>query len=435
MSAEIIAAIEPLERRFLRDHPWDAARLIESLPAEEAIASFGRHSTEVLVPIWRRLMTPVAARLMVMLGDDRVRELLEALLPNESARLLASLEEDDRQRCLDLLEPGVSKELDTLLSYPERSAGRLMNPIEAAFRINMTAADAIAEMRRARSANARSLFLVDAENRLAAKVSIQDIAVADPKASLEQLAKPVNAFVNPLSTQEEVAELLERDRLADLAVVDINGVLVGVILHSALVDAIQSDATADIQTMVGASKDERALSKPFFAVRKRLPWLQINLLTAFMAAAVVGLFEGTIAKFTALAVLLPVVAGQSGNAGAQALAVTMRGLALREVSPRHWFTVTLKEVNVGLMNGLAVAVTCGIGVFVWSGSLGLVLVIALSMVLAMVAAGFAGAVVPMVLTKLGQDPAQSSSIVLTTVTDIAGFFSFLGIATVLSSML
>jgi magnesium transporter len=187
--------------------------------------------------------------------------------------------------------------------------------------------------------------------------------------------------------------------------------------------------------MVGASKDERALSKPFFAVRKRLPWLQINLLTAFMAAAVVGLFEGTIAKFTALAVLLPVVAGQSGNAGAQALAVTMRGLALREVSPRQWFTVTLKEVNVGLMNGLAVAVTCGIGVFVWSGSLGLVLVIAISMVLAMVAAGFAGAVVPMVLTKLGQDPAQSSSIVLTTVTDIAGFFSFLGIATILSSML
>jgi magnesium transporter len=187
--------------------------------------------------------------------------------------------------------------------------------------------------------------------------------------------------------------------------------------------------------MVGASKDEQALSKASFAVKKRLPWLQINLLTAFLAAAVVGLFESTIAQFTALAVLLPVVAGQSGNAGAQALAVTMRGLALREITDSQWLPVTRKEVIVGLVNGVAVALTCGIGVFVWSGSFGLVLVIAISMVLAMVAAGFAGAVVPIVLKRLGQDPAQSSSIILTTVTDVAGFFSFLGIATLLASMI
>jgi magnesium transporter len=161
--------------------------------------------------------------------------------------------------------------------------------------------------------------------------------------------------------------------------------------------------------------------------------MQVNLLTAFLAASVVGIFEDTIARFTALAVLLPVVAGQSGNAGAQALAVTMRGLALREITIRHWLRVTFKEVNVGLLNGLAVAVTCGIGVYFWSGSLGLVAVIAVSMVLAMIAAGFAGAVVPIVLTRLGQDPAQSSSIVLTTVTDVAGFFSFLGIATLLAA--
>lgn len=123
------------------------------------------------------------------------------------------------------------------------------------------------------------------------------------------------------------------------------------------------------------------------------------------------------------------------NAGAQALAVTMRGLALREVSPRQWFAVTAKEVIVGLSNGVAIAVVCGIGVYFWSGSLGLVFVIASSMVLAMVAAGFAGAVVPMILSRLNQDPAQSSSIILTTVTDVAGFFSFLGIATLLASSL
>lgn len=168
---------------------------------------------------------------------------------------------------------------------------------------------------------------------------------------------------------------------------------------------------------------------------KRLPWLQINLLTAFLAASVIGLFEGTIAKFTALAVLLPVVAGESGNAGAQALVVTIRGLVLREISLRHWSMVVFKEMNVGLMNGFAVAATTALGVYIWSRSVGLVLVIAAAMVISMVAAGFAGALVPIMLQRFGQEPAQSSSIILTTVTDVVGFFSFLGIATLFSSML
>ena len=140
-------------------------------------------------------------------------------------------------------------------------------------------------------------------------------------------------------------------------------------------------------------------------------------------------------QFTALAVLLPVVAGQSGNAGAQALAVTMRGLALREISTRHWFRVLFKEMRVGVINGFAVAATTGAGVLIWSGNSGLAIVICIAMVLSMVIAGVAGAVIPIVLTQVGQDPAQSSTIVLTTVTDVVGFFSFLGIATVLSGLL
>ncbi len=198
---------------------------------------------------------------------------------------------------------------------------------------------------------------------------------------------------------------------------------------------MQQETTLDILTMVGASRDERALSPATFAVGKRLPWLQINLLTAFLAASVVGLFESTIAKYTALAVLLPVVAGQSGNAGAQALAVTMRGLVLREVSLRHWPRVVFKELNVGLLNGLAVAATTALGVYFWSQSLGLVLVISAAMVISMVAAGFAGALVPITLQRFGQDPALSSSIILTTVTDVVGFFSFLGIPTLFSTLL
>ncbi|NIR57621.1 MAG: hypothetical protein GWM98_28180 [Nitrospinaceae bacterium] len=228
---------------------------------------------------------------------------------------------------------------------------------------------------------------------------------------------------------------LEEFKLSNLPVVDLSGHLIGVVGYDALVKAAEEEATLDIQTMFGVSKDERALSKPGFSIRKRLPWLQINLLTAFLAAGVVGLFENTIARFTALAVLLPVVAGQSGNAGAQALAVTMRGLALKEISVRQWTTIVLKEVTVGFVNGVAVASTTALGVYVWSRSLGLAAVISLSMVLSMVAAGIAGASVPIVMTRLGQDPATASSIILTTVTDVAGFFSFLGIAVLLSNFL
>jgi magnesium transporter len=190
-----------------------------------------------------------------------------------------------------------------------------------------------------------------------------------------------------------------------------------------------------MQTMVGVIKDERALSPTIFATRKRMPWLQINLVTAFIAAAVVGLFENTIAQFTALAVLLPVVAGQSGNTGAQSMAVTMRGLVLKEIYPRMWGRIIFKEFNVGLMNGIAIALTTGAGVYLWSHSSGLTLVIMLSMILSMIIASVSGAMIPMMLTVTGHDPAQSSSIFLTTVTDVAGFFSFLGIATLLMHML
>jgi magnesium transporter len=187
--------------------------------------------------------------------------------------------------------------------------------------------------------------------------------------------------------------------------------------------------------MVGVSKEERAFSSAWFAVRKRLPWLQINLATAFLASTVVGLFEDTIARFTALAILLPVVAGQSGNTGAQALAVTMRGLALREIRVRHWFRVARKELAVGAVNGTAVAAVTTLGVYLWSGSAGLSAVIGTAMICSMVIAGLAGASVPMVLILLKQDPAAASSIVLTTVTDVVGFLTFLGFATVASGAL
>lgn len=426
---------QELTRRFLLDHPWDAARALGQMDVRDAVPSLAAQSAPVLAPVLGFMVPNGAAEVLQALPAELGSEVLAGLPPNQAVKILAQFSDGELERRLDALDPAIARDLRDLMSYPPESAGRMMDARIVPFRASMRAGEALDVLRRHKMKTARSLYLIDDDNVLDGRVLLQDVATADPATLLADLAQPVVATVTPVSPQEEVSELLDRHRMFDLPVIDLDGRLQGVVMHASLVQAVQEDATVDIQTMVGASKDERALSSAIFAVRKRMPWLQINLLTAFAAAAVVGLFESTIATYTALAVLLPVVAGQSGNAGAQALAVTMRGLALREITVRHWFAVTRKEVQVGLINGLGIAVTCGIGVFIWSGSLGLVLVIALSMVLAMIAAGFAGAVVPIALRRLGQDPATSSSIILTTVTDIAGFFSFLGIATLLSALL
>jgi magnesium transporter len=431
MNPETTEVATALNRYFLLNFPAEAARQIESFAVSEIMPSLLEQPAEVLVPVWSKLVPLVAADLTRKLPEDTTQKLLAEIPPGDAVRILFQLSPGQREALLDTLAPATRHELSELLSYPEDSAGRLMDTRIPTYHGSMTARDALDSLRRAKMKTARSLYLVDDEGRITDRVLLQDLALADPDSKLEELAKPVRATVQAIASREEVLETFSRYVLLDLPVVDIEGTLLGVIINNSLVQAVQEESSADIQTMVGVSREERALSSPLFAVRKRMPWLQVNLLTAFLAASVVGLFENTIAQVTALAILLPVVAGQSGNAGAQALAVTMRGLALREITIRHWFVVMFKEVRVGFLNGLAIALTCGIGVYFWSGSIGLVAVICLSMVLAMVAAGFAGAVVPIVLVRLGQDPAQSSSIILTTVTDVAGFFSFLGIATLM----
>ncbi|HEU4680888.1 MAG TPA: magnesium transporter [Gemmatimonadales bacterium] len=435
MTGSVTRAVQVVDSRFLREHPWEAALKIEELEPGDVAPELANLSAPILAPVWRRLSPRTAAAVTLELPDDLVAALLSELMPTETLPILAVLEEEEARHYLARLAPPIRTEIEQLMTYPVDSAGRIMNTRVAVFRQSTRAGDAIASLRGSRIQAGRDVFLLDDQNRLAGHVPLQDAATAEPDIALATLAKPLAATVTALTPREDVAELVERYRLADLPVVDVHGHLLGVIPGSRLMQAMQENLSADIQTMTGASADERALSKPMFAVRKRLPWLQINLLTAFLAAAVVGMFESTIAQFTALAVLLPVVAGQSGNAGAQALAVTMRGLVLREISPRQWLAVSSKEASVGLLNGIAIAITAGLGVYLWSRSVGLVLVIALSMLLAMVVAGLAGALVPITLRRLGLDPAQSSSIVLTTVTDIAGFLGFLGIATLLSGML
>jgi len=430
-----LPAVAALSQRFLLDFPHDAARELESMPAQDAADLLSAQPPRAVVRAWQALSPDVARQILERLPDEMASHVLAEGEPAASVAVIAQLAADDRDARLSRLDPQVARELRELLAYPEESAGRMMDPQVSPLRVGLTVGEALARLRTIRRRGLRELFVVDDATRLVGRVEIQDLATAEETAPLREIVRSVVASANELDPREDVVAVLQQHPITALPVINHAGRFVGVIRQAELVSAIEEETSLDVQTMVGASRDERALSGPWFAVRKRLPWLQINLLTAFLAAAVVGMFEGIIAKFTALAVLLPVVAGQSGNAGAQALAVTMRGLVLREISLRHWPKVVGKETMTGLFNGVAVAATTALGVYVWSGSAGLVLVCALSMVIAMIAAGLAGALVPILLRRFGQDPATASSIILTTVTDVVGFFSFLGIATLLASRL
>ena len=424
-----------LESEFFSRHPAAATDTFELLDTAEQVATLARHPVAVMLPVWERLSPDIGKRLLPELSRAVAVETMQRLDPARLARLLAAFDEDEREGLLTSVGQRTEEEVRSLLQYPPDCAGAMMDTRLQLFRKTGTVADVRARLRQDRRPGRTGCFAVDPDNRLIGWVDMQEIALAEPGDRVGSLIQPVRASVGPMATSEEVGEFLEQHRLADLAVVDADGKVLGAIRHASVVEAELERASLGIQTMVGVSKDERATSTVPFAVRKRLPWLEINLVTAFVAAAVVGLFENTIAQYTALAVLLPVVAGQSVNTGAQALAVTMRGLALREIRVSQWFQVVFKEANVGLLNGLAVALTTAAGVYVWSGSDGLACIIAASMVVSMVIAGLSGAAIPILLTILGQDPAQSSSIVLTTITDVAGFFSFLGIATLLAGLI
>jgi magnesium transporter len=435
MNPELHIVTAELIDAYADRFPGEFATKIEDRPVDEITAILAHRPAKTAAAILDRLRPDVAAATLSRLGGDLRRSLVPLTDPVQTASALARLGPEDRHTVLEHIEPGARREIEDLLVYPPGTAGAIMDPRVRVYRAETSAEDALESLRKLRDRRIYNLYVVDPEGIYLGRVPIQDIIAADPDHTLEGLLTDAPIRVETTASHSDVVDLLDVHRLLALPVVDFQGRLVGIIRHQTLVETAEQEATADLQSMVGASREERALSSVGFAVRKRLPWLEVNLLTAFLAAAVVGLFEGTIARFTALAVLLPVVAGQSGNTGAQALAVTMRGLALREVRVRQWLVVTTKETKVAFLNGVAVALTTAAAVYLWSRSPGLALIICVSMVLSMVAAGLAGAIIPMLLTALRQDPAQSSSIILTTVTDVVGFFSFLGIATVLSGLL
>ncbi len=438
-----VSPLETLLEFFLELHPDDATRAFESLERDEAERLFASLPEEVVVELANRLDAALLVSLLRALPQDRAGVILARMSPRAASTLLMQLEEGRREEILDRLPAEVAAPVRALLGYPEDSAGGMMQPGVAAFPVDLSVQQVIERIRTTPKEVLHYLYVTDRAGKLVGVLSMRDLLLANPKDRIEPFVRRNLLTVPDVMPREEVVNTMREHGFLAVPVVDLEDRLVGVVKQSEALEAGQAEGFEDLQILVGAGADERALSPVSVVVKNRLPWLLVNLGTAFLAAGVVGLFEGLIQKVAALAVLLPVVAGQGGNAGAQSLAVVMRGLALREILPGTRMRVVVKEALGGFANGLLVAVVSAFGVLAWrllandsfSQAGGLAVVIVLAMTINMVAATVAGACIPFVLRAFGKDPAQSASIFLTTVTDIVGFASFLGLAAILASVL
>ena len=428
-------AYQLLHEEFFTNYHEEAAQILETFQVPDILRLMQSTTGKNIANLLGCMSPIVAAEVITAMSTELLAQTLPEMSPAIAASLLQRLDENLWKAILSRIPERYANDIRSYMEYPPDSVGSLMDPGVFTLPEDLMVEEAMTQVRSRAPKDIHDLYIVDRNQTLVGKLSVRDLLLIEPDERLQSVMHRDLSAIHPLESREQIVELFSQRLLFTIPVVDLDGHLLGVIRNQDIVKASQEDATADILTMVGANKDERPRSSVAFSVRKRLPWLQLNLLTAFVAAFVVGIFESTIAQFTALAVLLPIVAGQSGNTGAQSLAVVIRGLALRDIRPSEWYRVSGKEVFVAFVNSLAVAGTACLAVALWSRSLGLTLVIGVSMIISMVIAGLSGAIIPMALKALKQDPAQSSSIVLTTVTDVVGFLSFLGLATLFSNFM
>jgi magnesium transporter len=423
-------------KRFVDVDPQQAAIALEGLPEAEAAGILRNLPTGSAAVVLEHVQPSFAAAVLQNLVPEPAHLILQAVNSDTAAEIFRSFPAEIQRTMIESLSPERQRQVQELLFYPEDSAGRLMTTDVLAFPKDLKVREVIARLRATAHKKASTYsYVVGPENKLIGVINIRDLLLASPEASVETVMR-LEVFAVPAFTdREELVHIARAKHFISIPVVDADNRLLGAVMSEHIMKSSHEEATEDLQLMFGASKEERAFSPLRFKVARRLPWLNINLATAFLASFVVGLYEDLIAKVAVLAVFLPIVAGQGGNAGTQSLAVVLRGIVMREVRPKDALRLIALEVQVGLLNGLGIGLVTAVCAWLWKGNVYLGFVIGVAMIANMIAAGLAGAAIPLLMKRLGFDPAQSSGIFLTTVTDVVGFLSFLGIASVFQDKL
>jgi magnesium transporter len=417
-----------------KQHPADLAQIFGELLDSERAAVFAllvERQPKLAMETISEMGPEPGAQLLTGRSAEDIAKLLHELPSDDAAALIDYLPEELSREVLELMRRRESGQVESLLEYGEQTAGRIMNPAVFALNEDLTVGEAITALQSSRDVEmVFYLYVVDVRRHLVGVTSLRRLLLVSPETPLKRIMTADLISVRVDTDQEEVARLVASYNLLAVPVVDEENKLVGVVTVDDVIDVIKDEATEDLMRLAGVSGDERINTPAGEAIRKRLPWLGVNLVTAFVAASVVALFESTISQVTALAVFMPIVAGMGGNAATQTLTVIVRGLALGELSWVNARKALAKESLIGVGNGLVLGVVAAGVAWATKSDPMLGLLLGMAMVCNMFVAATAGTLVPLGLKALKVDPALGSSVFITTFTDVVGFASFLGLATV-----
>ncbi len=414
-------------------HPADAAQIINELPAEYQVKTFSYLSSELASDVIYDLHDELREDILETIQQKRLVEIMGEMDSDEATDIAAELDEHQLKDVLQKIDKEDSDEIKQLLIYDEDTAGGIMQKEIIAVDQEMKRDEIIEYIRGnyEEVENIHYIFVVDKENKLIGILEVTRLLLAKPQRSAKDVMdkEVISAQVN--LDQEQVAHIFRKYDIYILPVVDKENHLLGRITVDDIIDVIDEEASEDVYKMVGLESEDKVFTSPISSVRKRLPWLTLNLFTALLVSSVVGVFEGTIARLSFLAVLMPIVAGLGGNSGTQTLTVITRGIALGELTLHNTYRAIFKEITVGIINGFLIGSVAMLIMYFFKGDILLGVILGVSMVCNMFIAGLIGSSIPVIMKTLKIDPALASSVIITMLTDIGGFASFLGLATLL----
>lgn len=421
-------------RSLLAIHPADAAEVLLEVEEADRLRILPLIPAESMADIVEQLDEDDFQQFLPLIAIPALSRILDRMESDVAADVIQNLPPADRAMALSAMSR--AEEVIPLLLHDEDSAGGIMTRGFVTLRRGMTADEAIEYLRLVKPDAEESyyLYVVDHENHLQGVVSLRNLIVAPALTPVEEIMARETFSVSTDADQEEAARIVERYDLRSLPVVDSEGRLAGIVTQDDIIDVVEEEATEDMYLMHGVTGVEGPFSPVRTSVKRRLPWLMANILTALSAAAIVSIFQGTIEKAAILAVFMPVIAGQGGNAGIQTLTIIVRSLALGEMEVRDSWPVLAKQLAIGICNGLAIGVVVGLVAYLWEGNVTLGIVVALAMVANVgIVASLGGVLVPTTMRFLKLDPALASGIFVTMLTDLLGFLTFLGLAAIFIS--
>jgi len=418
--------------RAARVHPSDLADVLAALEEGTRVRAVAELPPEIASAALAEMETAEhPEEILLAVGPDYAAELLEELPSDDAADIVGELPPDAREAVLAEVEDRA--DVERLLTYSEDSAGGLMTTEVVAVDQDATLSEAIAEIRRQSREEDEpyDVYAVDGARRLVGTIPIARLVVQSPDRRVRDVMRAPAAVVRPEQDQEQVARIMARYNVAAVPVVDAGERLLGLITFDDVIDVVEAETTEDLLKFGGVNPHEELGASWRVAVSSRLPWTLVNMITACFGASVVYLFQGTLSRAVVLAVWMPIIAGMGGNAGTQALAVTVRRLALKQLPRGRAVAVIGKEMLVGAVNGVVVGLVVGTLASALGGAQFLGVVVLLAMWGNLIVGGFAGAFIPLVLERLGADPAVASSMFVTALTDTCGFLLLLGLGATL----